>query len=223
MALKQMHFQLDNDYLITSYSQPPDAQAEEIDYLKARMGLLGSNSGMYRYMFCKDTCQLFFIIIFFVAFLLIMPIYIEYGKAEALFTMSVMFFVITIPFCWQSLSQCSRLTTRHKMIKICQEYIWNKGSKMQEDFMRIGWELQVDSNLTSFTINKLKDTDIDPENTTVGLMNVEASEFIFENQAGLGSLVIGPNQKLAGNALTDDSDTSTYESVMTSGSYEEYV
>lgn len=161
MVVNTITFQLDNKYhYIKSVTNNVDGlNNEELERLKSKVTLLGMKSGMFRFSFCRHILLMISVILFFICFMLILPAYINYGKAQALLMMSAMLFFIALPFCWNYTQPCRptgklRKTLMHKF----GIYVYSNQAEIYKDFAKRGWELDINSNSGIVRLKRILDT-----------------------------------------------------------------
>ena len=98
--------------------------AQKLNRFKAKVSYLSMQTKMFRFMLYKYLFMLLSIFLIFLSFMLILPTYIHYGKAEGLFCMSAWVFFTLLLFGWNSMSPISRrITHKKQLIEIFSAYV----------------------------------------------------------------------------------------------------
>jgi hypothetical protein len=161
MPVTTLNFHIDDKYF---YLKPnanvvsfDGTSTEEINRMKAMVSHLGMKTGMFRSMFCKEFLFCSFMVIFFISFYLVLPIYINIGKAEALFCLSVVCFSLSLGFCWNYTQICKpRHLVKKNLINKLDTYMYNNQAEIYRDFTQRGWDIKTDSNTARVSVTRLK-------------------------------------------------------------------
>lgn len=213
--------------------------SQELNRVKAQVTLLGMKTGILRYNLCKACLNLLFLVLAFLSYYLILPVYINNGKAYSLFCLSTAIFFALIGICWHFTIPCViKYKWKKDMFNKLEKYVYNNQTEIYRDFTSKGWELEIRPNNFKVTVCRLKLDDSIPimplqqlGGITFNMNNI--GEFAIEpgnnHETSLQNLVLGANNKvqlLGGpgwHSTAYDSDSSSYESVVTSDDFVELV
>ena len=104
---------------------------QEIKKARAKVSLLSMQTGIFRFQICKQIIVFICIVIAFLSFFLVIPMYVKYGKAYGLLYMSLFLFGIAFPACWQYTQPC-KLTNllRKQLLDKMENHVYDNGQRI---------------------------------------------------------------------------------------------